>query len=174
MNKNNLTLTVKHDPEPLNPRKDHDNIGTIAAFHSRYAFDEANLTLEEAQALTTDPDYITLPVYMYEHSGITVSTSPFSCSWDSGQLGVIFTSRLDAHEYLGRPDTDEEISKYLEGEVETWASYLEGEVYSWVIHKGDTFIDACHGYIGEEEYCRKEGEQMLEHYIAEFDKAQER
>lgn len=32
------------------------------------------------------------PVYAYIHGGMTVSLSPFSCSWDSGQLGRIWAS----------------------------------------------------------------------------------
>ena len=31
-----------------------------------------------------------LPLYLYDHSGITMSISPFSCPWDSGQVGWIY------------------------------------------------------------------------------------
>ena len=34
-------------------------------------------------------EYIALPVYLYDHGGITISTSPFSCPWDSGFFGII-------------------------------------------------------------------------------------
>ena len=33
--------------------------------------------------------YVILPLYLYDHSGITISTGPFSCPWDSGQVGWI-------------------------------------------------------------------------------------
>jgi len=36
---------------------------------------------------------VILPVYMYDHSGITINTDGFSCPWDSGQVGVIFCTR---------------------------------------------------------------------------------
>lgn len=37
--------------------------------------------------------YIILPLYLYDHSGITMSTSVFSCPWDSGQVGWIYASK---------------------------------------------------------------------------------
>jgi hypothetical protein len=35
---------------------------------------------------------VVLPLYLYDHSGLTISTSPFSCRWDSGQVGYIHTT----------------------------------------------------------------------------------
>lgn len=35
---------------------------------------------------------VMLPIYLYDHSGITISTSAFSCRWDSGLVGFIFCS----------------------------------------------------------------------------------
>ena len=37
--------------------------------------------------------YVILPLYLYDHSGITMSTGPFSCPWDSGQVGWIYASK---------------------------------------------------------------------------------
>jgi len=39
---------------------------------------------------TLDKHYIMLPLYLYDHSGITMSTGKFSCPWDSGQVGWIY------------------------------------------------------------------------------------
>jgi hypothetical protein len=33
---------------------------------------------------------VILPLYLYDHGGITISCSPFSCPWDSGQVGWIY------------------------------------------------------------------------------------
>ena len=40
--------------------------------------------------------FIVLPIYMYDHSGITISVNPFSCPWDSGQIGFIYISKEKA------------------------------------------------------------------------------
>ena len=31
--------------------------------------------------------FVFLPLYLFDHSGITMNTSGFSCPWDSGQVG---------------------------------------------------------------------------------------
>jgi len=36
--------------------------------------------------------HIILPLYLYDHSGITMNTTGFSCGWDSGQVGYIVMS----------------------------------------------------------------------------------
>lgn len=36
-----------------------------------------------------------LPLYLYDHSGITMSTTSFNDRWDSGQVGYIYASRED-------------------------------------------------------------------------------
>jgi hypothetical protein len=37
-----------------------------------------------------DKHYVILPLYVYEHSGVTMRTYPFGCRWDSGQAGYIY------------------------------------------------------------------------------------
>jgi len=38
--------------------------------------------------------YVILPLYLYDHGGITMSTNPFSCPWDDGgQVGWIYASK---------------------------------------------------------------------------------
>jgi len=37
--------------------------------------------------------YVILPVYIYDHSGITLNTVGFSDPWDSGQVGWIYASK---------------------------------------------------------------------------------
>lgn len=51
--------------------------------HADYAFDEYSAKLT---ALMERYAFI-LPVYCYEHSGMTIKTGPFGDPWDSGQAG---------------------------------------------------------------------------------------
>lgn len=66
-----------------------------------------------------------LPVYLYDHSGITVSTSSFSCRWDSGQVGFIYVTKDKAGDDWGCAEA------CLKSEIETLAQYLEGDVYGF-------------------------------------------
>lgn len=109
-------------------------------------------------------NYLILPLHLYDHSGITMSTSRFSCPWDSGQVGFIYVSHAKVREEwgtklekLGRPLSEETLAKawkYLEGEVETYDEWLTGNVYGFctehILEDGDTgdVIDSCWGYYG--------------------------
>src|SRR5690554_2094392 len=97
-------LRIEIDECPENPR-DWDYLGIIAYKHSRYTLGEeeiddpidylldlygipnkqveyCNETLQQLQEDAEKYGYVLLPVYMYEHGGITISTTPFSCRWD--------------------------------------------------------------------------------------------
>ncbi len=45
--------------------------------------------------------YVILPLYLYDHSGITMSTGAFSCRWDSGQVGWIYAEKKKFIEETG-------------------------------------------------------------------------
>jgi hypothetical protein len=98
---------------------------------------------------------VILPLYMYDHSGISISTSPFSCRWDSGQIGFILVSKKKAlEEFGGKKVTiklQQKLEAILEAEVETYTQYVEGEVYGFQIvdEEGD-HIDSCYGFYGRD------------------------
>ena len=88
----NYVAEIINDEDCYNPRTDY-SLGTLIAFHSRYDLsDKDNWDKEELISYVEQEDVLALPVYMYEHSGIALSTSAFSCKWDSGQIGYIFVS----------------------------------------------------------------------------------
>ena len=55
---------------------------------------------------------VILPLYLYDHSGITMNTCGFSCPWDSGQVGWIYADKA-------------------------------------MIDKEDVEVDSCWGFLGE-------------------------
>lgn len=131
-----------------NPRE-HCNFGTMVCWHTRY-----NLGDEQPQ---TTPEFyfekikpcIRLPIYMYDHSGITIRTSPFSDGWDSGQLGWIYvTSEKIKSEFKVKSlngAIKNKARSILEQEVKLYDQYLRGAV--WGFEFGD---DSCWGFIGDE------------------------
>lgn len=92
------------------------------------------------------------PLYMYEHGGITVSTSPFSCRWDSGQVGWVFITRESVKSLQGwkriTAERKEALLIWLESEVEEYDCYVRGESYGWSVEKDGEYIDGCNGYLG--------------------------
>jgi hypothetical protein len=177
-----LALSVRLvDPGDLdmfhNPRHPVYRVGTVAAFHKRYALNETSLKEGDFSSWDELLDYITspvdseegglgavvaLPVYMLDHSGLRFSTSSFNCSWDSGQIGYIYMGEeeFSSGEY-GAPG---EAEKALTVAVELWDKWSTGEMYEAVLHKGpiedEEYLDFVSGYFFEGR-AQADGEGLL-------------
>lgn len=170
-----LTLTIEQDFDPLDPRVEWDNLGTLICFHRRYGLgDEDRLRSSSFSGWDDLENYlrkerrasVILPVYMYDHSGITISTKPFQCPWDSGQVGFIYATREEIlKEYNAQRLTKklrERVEAQLKAEIDTYDQYLRGDVWGFVIENEDgEHVDSCWGFFGED-YCREEGQKVLE------------
>jgi hypothetical protein len=155
---NGFTGNIEHDPDCENPRNS-DSLCHMVCGHKRYRLgDTHSYDLKDFDGWDSlkfkikqdNPDCYILPIYMYDHSGITISTKPFQCQWDSGQVGFVYitqdTLKAEFAEYS--EDTAECIMK---DEVEVYDHYLKGECYGYIIEnqEGDE-VDSCWGYIGHD------------------------
>ena len=77
---------------------------------------------------------VILPLYMYDHSGITISTQPFSCPWDSGQIGFVFSTAEGIRNSFGVKRITKDILKRAErilvGQVSLYDAFLIGDMYN--------------------------------------------
>lgn len=182
-------VTIERDPHPTNPRE-WDNLCTIIWRHKGYSLGEieaqGNLGgwKEELDYVVGDKDIIVKPIYMFDHSGLTISTTPFRNHWDSGQVGWIFATWEDIascyqlDEDLSYDNGDGEVineykdkaRKVLKHEVNTLDKYLRGDVYRFNLEEKDhcehcqhthyESIDSCSGFY--------EIEAILEHLPEEI------
>lgn len=205
-------LRIVRDIDPMNPRKEWDNLGHMVCWHRNYDLGDEQPTqtpgeyrlalaekyhpgLEERlerecermrdaigspwgsrqwlQAHQEVDNYaearvdrvlaqhiIELPLYLYDHSGTTMSTGAFSCPWDSGKVGFIYIDREKIKAEYGwkvlTTKRREQLEKYLRNEVQTYDQYLTGEVYGLQIETQDNETgeweetDACWGFFGED------------------------
>lgn len=146
--KNGNTLEIYQDMSAESPRE-WDNICTMYCWHRRYNLgDVSNGDITESDF---DKDAIIVPIYAYTKSGIRLATSPFSCPWDSGQLGFAAITKDEIIASYGddSPASRARARKCIEAELETYNSYLEGEVYGYVLkdNEGEE-IDSCWGFYG--------------------------
>lgn len=168
-------LRIIYDNNAISPRTEFDNLGTIAYKHSRYTLGEEEITdpidwLEEMLNITPKYEYsnqrlqhleslfytqyIALPIYMYEHSGITINTCGFSCRWDSGKVGYIYITKKKAlEEWGGKRVTNklrQKVESCLKAEIKELDTYLCGDVYGFIVEdeNGET-IDSCWGFYGD-------------------------
>lgn len=148
-----LTLKIIQDSDPTDPR-DWDNLGTMYCEHRRYILGDKNAA-DIREEDNFEKQYIILPLYLYDHSGLTISTSPFSCPWDSGQVGYIYVSKEKIKKEYSWPRLTkkrvEKIRGYLRNEVQTYDYYLTGAVYGFIVENQEgTQLDSCFGFYGHD------------------------
>lgn len=173
----NYKIEIIQDEMPESPRTSVDNLGKLVCFHNRYrlgdihnisSFDFTCWADLKKKLIKTENAIIVLPVYMYDHSGITISTKPFSCRFDSGQIGFIYATRADIlNEFQCKLITKKIIEKaynILLSEIETYDQFLRGDVYGYKITDEDNNeIDSCWGFYGYD-YCLSTANTILDSY----------
>lgn len=119
---------------------------------------------------------IALPLYLYDHSGITMNCCGFSDRWDSGQVGWIYT---DKNTVLGtgadiERNWKETAYEWMEGEVKEYDMYLQNEVYGIITEEYDgegnpeddnswTDEESCWGF-----YSSKWGDDLIKEIANEY------
>ena len=169
-----LKVIVERDEDAINPRDKgyQDNASTMVCFHGRHNLGDDDHGYEDPNAFEEycrENKVLRLPLYLYDHSGITINTKGFSCPFDSGQVGYIYMTYEQVEKEFG-DTTKSSLAKSLklmEGEVKEYDFYLTGEVYGYRIVEVDEDgeetdeLDACWGFIGEESFARSEGEASM-------------
>jgi len=163
--KDNKQVIVEYD-ELFDSCRSWDNLTTMIFFHNRYRLGDENHGLNSSDYSSWDEVKkaiyskeggkrniaIIKPVYMYDHSGITIKTSPFDCSWDSGQIGWVYITKDKLRENFGiKRITKKYIKKgdnLLESEIKTYDTELSGEIYHVSYKENDELIDSIGGLYG--------------------------
>ena len=169
-----LRIRIKQDPDPGSPRE-WDNLGTMVCFHNRYDLGDHHGYGRDnyagwgdlIAAIRADVGPIVyLPLFLYDHSGISMNTTGFSCPWDSGQVGIIYASHSDITEEFGEVSDGRLIQTHasLQGEVDSYDRYLRGDFYGFTVELNGEHLDSCWGFYGYE-YCVEEAKGAAEHYV---------
>jgi hypothetical protein len=179
-------VRIVQDQDAQSPRE-NDNLGTMACWHRRYK-------LGDVQPLETPAEYIEslpkgsiiLPLFLFDHSGITISTSSErfraqdSAGWDWGKVGIIHVSPQQMREnFLTKRLTAkhrETATQVLISEVEEYDTFLTGECYGYIVEEAevdDEFededeeiewerVDDCWGFLGRDPFKNGMSEHVPE------------
>lgn len=160
-------LVIEQEESPEDPRS-WDNLGTMLCYNRSYRLGDCNTNretkeqlaeicrkygksdeeidemtfAEEVQFILDQDNVCGLPLWLYDHSGISISTRR-ACLWDSSFVGLIF---VEKDFYLAqtclKDETDwkAKAKKTLEGEIETYSDFLEGNVYQWTLYESTVVI----------------------------------
>jgi len=151
-----LTIKIFQDEDAQNPITDWDDLVTVACFHPHYNLSNTDKfsSLDEAKAYAESERAVVVPLYLYDHSGITISTGAFSCPWDSGLVGIAFIERHKALHEWGKtrmtPHVRMLAASYIEGTIKNFDDYLTGNVWGYVVEDEDgEDVDSCWGFLGD-------------------------
>lgn len=162
--KDGRSLEIIQDQDPMNPRTEWDNLGTMVCFHKRYTLgDKTNYKSSDFAGWEDMKKKLSrklklaviLPIYMYDHSGITISTKPFNDLLDSGQIGFLYVTKSTVKEEykvsrMSKKVIDK-VTKCLLAEVETYDQYLTGNVWGYQLYNADGEQgDSCWGFFGDD------------------------
>lgn len=169
------TLKIVQDTSPANPRTEFDNLCLMNCLHPRYDFGDKNVkeilftklgildrSLDSRELIKKAKAkgliFHSMPIYMYDHGNIALSTSPFSCQWDSGQLGEIIVFNDDIKKEFSikrftkknKEEILKKVIKNMESEIEIYGQYVSGEVYGFkVLDEDGDVLDSCYGFYGD-------------------------
>lgn len=179
-------LEIVPDHDPINPRE-NDNAVVISCRHSRYRLgdDDSRLPSEvstEAELRRHVGELIVAisPVYLFDHSGITMSTKPFSCRWDSGQVGFAYVTAKMARQEWRRSKKFPSMRSWgeamIEAEVSEYDRFLRGEAYGFRVREAlltqeevdeaaflfeeDAYGGECYGMRSIPDFLAKRGDEI--------------
>ena len=163
---NGNSLEIYHDEDCENPRE-NDNLEKMICFHRRYDigdkhdYNSSDFSGWNEVQKQIEKDYdvaIIMPLYLYDHSGISISTShiyPYNDPWDAGQVGFVFISKKDIRENWSvkriSPKLKNRVEQYVIDQVKEYDLYVRGETYGYVEKNPEgEIVDSCGGFIGFE------------------------
>ena len=177
--KNKITKRIRIIQDRFYDWEANDLIKIAYLKTSRYVLGDNPCTpdqLHEIGECIAKGTMIGLEVYAHIHGGVALSTSQFSCPWDSGACGFVYMDKEDVVGWALRPDgrrgtycTAADKAKALEAcenHVKVFNDYLNGNVYGFV--KEELFVythvesgrfrevwenaeekDSCWGFLGD-------------------------
>ena len=156
--------TVGHDEAGL---KRYEHMVNIVSSRFRHGPKTEERAVDDAMLKVISEKYITLPLYLMDHSGLAMQTTSFNDPWDSGQVGWIYVSKEDALKEFSSEKMTGAIRKKAEdlmrSEVAAYDSYLRGECYGFELYKNGELTDSCWGFMGDlADVCKDMAEYLPE------------
>ncbi len=172
------TIDIFQDQNLGESPRDWDNMGTMTCFHPNYELGDKHEFSDplELKEILDRPDVIALPLYLYDHSGISISVShvyPYDDKWDSMTVGYIWVDKAKIRECFQVKNVTQSIrQKVIDSlvcEINTYNHFITGNVYGYTIHnRSGLCVDSCWGYFGDyNDYMTPECKKQVEWFITE-------
>lgn len=127
--------------------------------HEYRANDHTGWADLEQHILRHHPGAVLLPLYMMDHSGLSISISDATFrafdpqAWDWGQVGFIYASAEAIRDAFGAKRITrrlrEQVEDVLRADVADYDLYLRDEAYCYVVEDDEgQVVDSCCGLLG--------------------------
>lgn len=156
-------LSVEHDDVVDSPRTSMDNLSHMVCWHRRYDLGDKHSfadTDELTDWLKEQEDQgdkvFCRPLFLLDHSGLSISTHDFNDRWDSGCVGTVYVLKFELEKAgFTFKDNWENVAKgIIEDEVEMYDQYLRGDMWGFRLFEidGDDWeeVDSCWGFYGND------------------------
>jgi hypothetical protein len=156
------TINIYYDHQGPDPIQEYDHLGTIYCCHRRYRLGDEQPDPEWLKGYVqevAEDGGVVLPLYLYDHSGISISTRSFHgrahhAEWDSGLIGFAVVTRQDIYDNWSikratkrYKDWSERIMKAV---IKEYDLFLQGQVFGFeVISPDGEELDSCWGFYGD-------------------------
>ena len=170
---NGHEILIFQDEFIYSPRY-NDNICVFHIAYRRYPFGDKNYndfeSIHAAEKEAKQKGSIVLPLYMYDHSGQSISLNgnvyPYNDRWDAGKVGFVEVPKKAMIENFGKKIFTQSLKQkaieVAESEVKEMDSFMRGEVYGYSIDEVKT---ECWGFIGDIEYCIEDAKKVVDDMI---------
>lgn len=157
-----FTIRIIQDDNCENPREAWDEASKMVCWHRRYTLGDKHQFLDPEEFrewIKQVPGSIVMDLYLYDHSGISISARSFigraqHAEWDSGQVGYVYMTPDMIRENFCTERITKAIREraigLIENEVKVYDDYLRGYVYGYKVEEADgEEIDSVWGYYGD-------------------------
>lgn len=156
--------SIERDKDPKDPRTSMCNLSHMVCWHRRYDlgdkhnFDNVKELIDQICNWERSGEKVYCqPLFLLDHSGLSISTRDFNDRYDSGCVGMVYVLKSElirAGFHFENTPWKNVAAGIVEDEVGYYDQYLRGEVYGYRLFEvnGDEFIDtdSCWGFYGND------------------------
>lgn len=116
-----------------------EEYGLDAASICAYKDDENTARQRDRRIMEELKEHVCVKfLYLYDHSGITISLEDFRDPWDSGIIGIIYMDKATTLDNFSNADDDTWYviaEQHIQDEVHEYDQWITGDVYGYLLEK---------------------------------------
>ena len=159
---NGYNIVIGYDENPISPREEFRLTEIATIKKGRYKIGEVFIdadsydSIEEMEKfLKNERNAICIkPLFIYDHGGVVLKTSPFNCPFDSGRIGFVYTTKsmLEDAGFIKSKNSKltqklkDKLNQLIDREIDEYTKWIMGHIYAYKVYKNNEIVSCCYGY----------------------------